>query len=120
MASSTSTSTSPPTPLAAASTLGYTWAAVMLLVSVVISLSVARQGASVGVMAVPIALSVASGVAAHGVRRLRWPYFALGVCAAWIAFLFNNQVKISLVGIAVNVLIFLLVTVNLRRFQRSG
>lgn len=108
------------TALTVASTLGYTWGAVMLVVSIVVSVSLAQHGAGVAVMALPAVLSVASVVSAHGVRRQRWPWFALVASAAWMAFLLLVRVKLSLFGVAVNAAILFLVLANLRHFRRGG
>jgi hypothetical protein len=110
----------PPVPkqLAAASFLGYAWGAVMLALSVAVTIPALSQGpGAAGAMLVPAVLAVASGVGAHGVRRRRWPYVALGASAAWIAFLVLVPLKVSLLGIAVNIAILGLVLTNLRRFR---
>jgi hypothetical protein len=86
-------------------------------VSVAVAIPAAARGGGAASMAIPAALAVASAVGAHGVRRRRWPYVALGASAAWIAFLVIVPLKVSLPGIALNVVILGLVLTNLRRFR---
>jgi hypothetical protein len=111
------TSPAPSTALSVASALGFVWAALMLVLSIAVAIPAAAQGAGAAAMAIPAALSVASALGAHGVRRRRWPYVALGASAAWIAFLVLVPLKVSLLGIAVNIAIMGLVVTNLRRFR---
>lgn len=106
--------------LAVAALLGWIWAILMLLISIAVTIPALSAGVKEAVpMILPAALSVATAVAAHGVRRRRWPYVALGAAAAWIAFLVlvPVNVKISLPGIALNVAILGLVLTNLRQFR---
>lgn len=105
-----------PKPLVVASGLGYAWATVILLLSIAAALAAVRGGDPV-LPALTGALAVASGVAAHGLRRARWPWVALGASAAWIAFLVLVRLSVSLPGIAVNIAIMGLVLTNLRRFR---
>lgn len=112
------TSPAPSNALSVASALGFVWAAVMLVLSIAFAIPAAAQGAGAAAMAVPAALSVASALGAHGVRRRRWPYVALGASAAWVAFLVLVPLKVvGFLGIAVNVAIMGLVVTNLRRFR---
>ena len=108
---------SPSTALSVASTLGFVWAVLMLVLSVAVAIPAAAQGAGAAAMAVPAGLAVASAAGAHGVRRRRWPYVALGASAAWIAFLVLVPLKVSMPGVALNVAIMGLVVTNLRRFR---
>jgi hypothetical protein len=100
-----------------ASVLGWIWAVAMLLVSVAVAIPVVAKGESAASMAIPAALAVASALGAYGVRRLRWPFVALGASTAWIAFLVVVPLKVSVLGIALNVAILGLVLTNLRRFR---
>jgi hypothetical protein len=112
------TSPAPSTALSVASALGFVWAALMLVLSIAVAIPAAAQGAGAAAMALPAALAVASALGAHGVRRRRWPFVALGASAAWIAFLVLVPLKgVSFPGIAVNVAIMGLVVTNLRRFR---
>lgn len=111
------TSTSPSLALSIASTLGFVWAALMLVLSIAVAIPAAAQGAGAASMALPAALAIASGLGAHGVRRRRWPYLALGSSAAWVAFLVLVPLKVSLLGIALHIAITGLVVTNLRRFR---
>jgi hypothetical protein len=107
-----------PTSLSVASVLGYGWAAVMLLVTIAVTIpALAAGGRGAAPMAVPAVLSIASAAGAYGVRRARWPYFALGASTGWIAFLLLVPLKLSFVGVALNTIILGLVLTNLRRFR---
>jgi len=104
--------------LAAAAILGWVWAVFMLLVSVAVAIPALSAGAGEAAsMLAPAALAVASAAGAHGVRRRKWPYVALGAAAAWIAFLVLVPLKISLPGIGLNLAILGLVLTNLRKFR---
>lgn len=107
----------PPTSLAVASTAGYGWGAVMLLVSIAVAIPAVADGRPVVNLALPLALSVASLAGAHGVWHRRRPFVAVGASAAWIAFLVMVPLKLSLAGVALNVVILGLVLTNVRRFR---
>lgn len=105
-----------PTALRVASAIGYAWGAVMALLSIAAAIPAVAQGGAVAPLALPLLLSIASAVAADGIRRRRWPFVALGVSAAWIAFLLLVPLALSFAGAALNVVILGLVATNLRRF----
>jgi hypothetical protein len=90
----------------------------MLLASVAVAIPLAARGGNLVPMVVPVALSIASGVAAWGLRRARAPYHhvALGAAASWVAFLFMVPLAVSLVGIALNTVVAGIVATSWRRF----
>jgi len=104
--------------LAVASALGWIWAIFMALVSIAVAIPAASRSAGEAVqMIAPALLSVASGAAAHGIRRRRWPYLAVGASVGWVAFLAMVRLKISLPGIGLNLAILGLVLTNMRQFR---
>lgn len=106
--------------LAAAALLGWAWAAIMGLLTALLTIpALSAGGAEAAAMIVPALLCVATAAASHGIRRLRWPFLALGAASAWIAFLVTSPVsaKVGTPGVVINAAILGLVLTNMRRFR---
>ena len=103
--------------LAVASALAFGWGTVMVLVSFAVMIPrFPRRGRRLhgGPRG---ALESRAGSPGTGSGARKWPYVALGASTAWIAFLVLVPLKISLPGIALNIVILGLVLTNLPRFR---
>lgn len=107
-----------PVPLIVATLLAWLWAVVMLLLSVAAAIPAVAQGPglppAVGTAAL---LSVATGIAAYGLGRLKRPWVMLGACVGWFVYLGLVPLRVSVAGFVVNALIVAAVVTNLRRFR---
>lgn len=106
--------------LAVAAVLGWIWAAIMGLLTAVLTIPALSAGrAEAAAMIVPALLCVATAAGSHGIRRLRWPFLALGAASGWIAFLVTTpfSATIRMPGVVLNVVILGLVLTNMRNFR---
>ncbi len=103
--------------LTAAVVLGWIWAVAMGALSLAAVAPAIAAGGDVWRMALPVLLSASSAAGAYLLRRGRWPHLSVGAAAAWIGFLVLVPLKVSTVGMALNVAIIGLVLTNLRRFR---
>lgn len=106
--------------IAVAVLLARVWAAIMGLLTLLFAIPALSSGASQAVaLLLPAALSVTGAVSAHGLRRRKWPFFALGAASAWIAFLVTSPLsaKIAMPGVVLNAVVLGLVLTNMRQFR---
>lgn len=111
--------------LAIASTIAWLWTG--LILTVVASISAALVLAGNEAPAPPIVefaflilLAILNAVAAFGVRKAKSPYQIVAVLSsvAWIGVLLVWRVKVSGVGILINLAVLAIVVMQWRRFER--
>jgi hypothetical protein len=111
--------------LSIASTISWLWAALMamVLVSLLAALPALRQRVEVSA-AVPelvgmALLTIGSGIGAFGLRKRKKRYRVIAAISsgAWMLVLFLARVKVSTVGILLNLAVLAIVLARWRRFS---